>query len=356
RDLKMLFKTTSRGFSILVKADATAGPYVSSIDILPATALTFYWTLADPYFENYTNQRLREPEKKIYYFSNRNGTVEGTVLYLNNAIPPFGTAYPGDPAYRLGDIVSQGGDTYAMIDKESPLINFPANIAKWQKIVSGSVVHFINPGCRVRLQSSRWSYQRANTTPGEFITARLYDVDGGAVDTGLIPGSARPQNEYRSSTNSADPVDFSMNLGNIRPGLYRMDVQDSGGTTSFSFFLMDTLVKHDLYGVSEFFVSGAPVALTFTKQTGAPPRWALDDPHKQFQLRWPNRLTRWRYLNQDQTLFNAPPTPRPLTKMYSAYTVAGTQMPDPSVNTIVPDVDPVTKLVQNIFSNIFLPK
>ena len=210
-------------------------------------------------------------------------------------------------------------------------------------------------------QGSRWTWQRPNIHPGEFIVADLFDVNGLPVNTGVIMGTHTPQNEYRSSMNPAEDLNFVMDLGRIRPGLYRMDIHESSGLTQQTFYLMDRQALPGLYGVSEFFVSGAAAPLTFTVQDPVSKRWELDDPEKSFMIRFPNRLTRWKYLNQDLTVFNEPPTPRPLTQFYSAYSVPGPggstlNLPDPKVNQILPDLEPVTNLVKNIFSNIFLNK
>jgi|GEM_PF-3394257 len=362
RDQQMLFKRSGSGFVILVKAvlNPLTGIYHTVVDLSVAMAFTFYWKLEDPYFENFTNRRLIEAGKKIYYFSNRTGVATGGISYLNRQIAPFGTAYPPDPQYRLGDIVSEGGQTYEMIAQEAPLINFLANAAKWQSIAA-TVINFVNPSDRITWQDSRWTWQRPNMNPGEFIVANLFDINGLPVDTGVIMGTRKPQNEYRSSMNPAEDLNFVMDLGGIRPGLYRMDIHESSGLTQQSFYLMDRKALPGLYGVSEFFISGAPAPLTFTIQDPVSKVWQLDDPEKNFMIRFPNRRTRWKYLNQDLTVFNEPPTPRPLTQFYSAYTVPGPggstlNLPDPKVNQIVPDLDPVTNLVKNIFSNIFLNK
>jgi hypothetical protein len=124
---------------------------------------------------------------------------------------------------------------------------------------------------------------------------------------------------------------------------------------------MDALKMPELYGVSEFFVSGATAAFEFIKEYPVLHRWVLDNPNKKFMIRFRNRLTRWRYLNQDQTVFNEPLLPRPLTKEYSAYSVPGPggttiNLPDPSIASIAPEFETSTQLVKNIYSKIFLTK
>src|SRR5450759_4118558 len=160
QDYKMIFRSTATGFVILINAEFinSTAVFVSSIDLKNELSFTFYWTLNDPYVLNYTNQRILERGKKIYYFSNRTGSMEGAVSYLNKAIPAYGTTYPGDPLYRLGDMVSEGGATYELIEKESPVINFPANAARWQKI-NNAVVNYVNPNDRISLQGSWYVHE-----------------------------------------------------------------------------------------------------------------------------------------------------------------------------------------------------
>ncbi|HEV8283027.1 MAG TPA: hypothetical protein VGQ09_01885 [Chitinophagaceae bacterium] len=361
-DYKMIFKTTATGFIVFVQAEfiPTANVYVSLIDFSVDLKFSFYWTLLDPLFENYTNKRVKEKEKRIYYFSNRIGTQSVGISYLNNAIVPFGTTYNGEPLYRLGDIVSESAETYEMIDKEAPVINFLANSTKWQKI-NTSVINYVNPDSRATLQSSRFTYQRPNSSPGEFMVANLFDVNNQPVPLGFIQGTNSPQNEYRSSFNSNDPVNFIMDFGGLSPGRYKLEINESIGITQRSFYLMDALKMPELYGVSEFFVSGATAAFEFIKEYPVLHRWVLDNPNKKFMIRFRNRLTRWRYLNQDQTVFNEPLLPRPLTKEYSAYSVPGPggttiNLPDPSIASIAPEFETSTQLVKNIYSKIFLTK
>jgi len=362
QDYRMLFRSTPSGFVLLLNAEFlnSAAVFVSSIDFLNELSFTFYWTLKDPCFFNFTNQRVLENSKKIYYFSNRMGSVEGTVSYLNKAIPAFGTTYPGDPLYRLGDMVSEGGATFELIEKESPVINFPANAAIWQKI-NQAVVNYVNPDDRISLQGSRYVYERLNSNPGEFITARLLDINNQVMPLGLIPGTNQPQSEYRAPKSGSDPVIFILDFSRLKPGVYKLEINENSGITSRSFYLMDPLLKNDLFGVTSFYVSGTSAPFRFIKEDPALKRWLLDDPPKKFTIRFRNRLTRWKYLKQDQTVFNEPALPRPLTKTYSGYTIPGpggttVNLPDPTVNTIVPELEHSTQLIKNIYSNIYINK
>lgn len=359
KDYKVILKTSSTGFAVFVQAEFinVATGYASFVDIDPNLVLAFYWTLNDHRFVNYTNQRLREGDRKIYYFSNRNSSQQGGITYLNNAIPAFGVTYPGETAYHLGDIVSQGGQTFEMIDIESPAINFPANAAKWQSI-NAAVVNYVNPLDRLRWQSVLYRHNRSNTAPGEFITYNLLDANANSVDLGLIQGTDRPQKEYRAPLTIADDVDNTLNLGHLQPGRYTLQISESGGPTIVPFYLLDTTIQPDLFAVSEFFVSGAPAPFRFITKNVGLQRWILDDPAKNFLVRYRNRLTRWKYMNQDQTLFHQAPAPRPLTKSFSGYTivVAGNtiNLPDPTVDPIIPEIDVPTNRLKNIYSQIFL--
>lgn len=363
QDYKMIFRYTPSGFVVLINAESikkdNTTVSVSSIDFLNELSFTFYWTLKDPYFLNYSNQRVLEDRKKIYYFSNRTGSVKGTVSYLNKAIPAFGTTYAGDPLYRLGDMVSEGGAMYELIEKESPVIDFPANAAKWQKI-NNAVVNYVNPDDRISLQGTRYIYERINSNPGEFITARLLDVNDKDAFLGFIPGTNQPQSEYRTSMYRSDHVNFILDFSRLKPGMYTLEINESSGTTLRTFYLMDPLLKNDLFGVSLFFVSVADMDFCFIKEDPLLKRWVLDNTHKTFTLRFRNRLTRWKYLKQDQTVFHQSPLPRPLTNTYSGYTILDSgvtiNLPDPSVNNIAPELDPVTQLIKNIYSNIFINK
>jgi hypothetical protein len=361
RDHKMLFKSTATGFIIYIQAEliSTTAGYASLIETDPDTCLSFYWSLKDHRFLNYTNHRLTEDEKKIYYFSNRTASQILTVTYLNQAIPPFGTTYPGEALYHIGDIVSETGATHEVIDKDAPIVGFPGVPARWQQI-NNAVINYVNPGDRLRWQSSRFHHERANTSPGEFITYNLFDADTQPVDLGLIPLTDRPQNQYRSSIISSEPVDHTIDLSHVPPGKYSMEINELGVVTPRPFYLLDPVIMPGLFAVSDFFVSGAGLPFQFITENTVLDRWMLDNPAKKFLVRFRNRLTRWQYLNQDQTLFHQPADPRPLTQVYSGYSIGvpgGTlNLPDPATDRIVPEQDIPTKLIKNIFSQIFLTK
>jgi hypothetical protein len=362
QDYKMIFRSTPSGFVILVKSDFinSAVGYATSVDFLNELSFTFYWTLVNPYFLNYTNQRILEKDKKIYYFSNLTGSVGGTVRYLNKAIPAFGTTYLNEPLYRLGDIVSESGATFELIEKESPVTNFPANAAKWQKI-NNNAVNYVNPNDRISLLSSRYVFERLNSNPGEFISARLLDVNNHEIPLGFISGTNQPQNEYRTPLHGNDPVNFILDFSRLNTGFYTLEISEISGITLKPFYLMHPMVKSDLFGVSSFFVSVAAPSFRFIKEDPVLKRWIIDNPHKKFTIRFRNRLTRWKYLNQDESVFNQPPTPRPLTKIYSRYTIPGpggttVNLPDPEVNNIYPELEASTNLIKNIYSTIFLNK
>ncbi|NSL86348.1 hypothetical protein ECE50_005885 [Chitinophaga sp. Mgbs1] len=362
RNQHLLFRSTATGFTVLARSEdiSGAGQYATLVDATAAMRLSFRWQLLDPFFENYTNHRLLEPGKQLYYFSNRNASVVAGTGFLYPAMAAFGTTYHGEANYSLGDLVTESGETYEMIDQQAPPINFAANAAKWQK-VSTAVINYVNPLARITVQGTRFVHIRPNTTPGEWIRATLHDADNNVVDLGLTPGTGNPQQEYFSSADPADDVNFVLDFSRISNGQYRLEIQEASGLTVKTFYYINPLLQPDVFGVSDFFVSGAAAPFTFLKEDPVTHRWLLDNPNKTFMIRFRNRLTRWKYLKQDQTVFNEPPAPRPLTQFYSGYNIPGPMgttiiLPDPSPHTIVPEVDAVTHLVKNIYSKIYLPK
>jgi hypothetical protein len=359
KDYKMVFKTTATGFAIFISAEQITPPssYASLIDLDPGLMLSFNWSLQNSHFLNFTNQRLKEREKSIYYFSNRSASSDAGTIYLNKGILPFGTTYLGETLYHHGDIVRETGETYEMIEKESPVVNFPANASKWQKI-STSVVNYVNPHDRLHCRLGIFRHERVNTSPGELIEFDLLYADATPIDLGLVFGTDRPQREYIAPASGGDRVNHSIDLQHVKSGIYTMKISELGGITNHVFYLKQPFETFDLFGVSEFYVSGAASAFQFVTEDPVTKRWMLDASSKKFVVRFRNRSTRWKYLNQDLTLFNSPPDPRPLTRTYSGYEIitpdGPLKLPDPSVDRIVPEIE--TELVKNIFSEIFLSK
>ena len=358
-DYRLRFKNTRTGFTIFAEAQFinTATGFATLIDPDPNLYFSFYWIVRDRRLLNYTNHRLKESTRNIYYFSNRTASQQGGVTYLNQAIPPFGTTYPNETAYHLGDIVSQGGQTFEMIDMESPAVNFPVNASKWQSI-DAAMTNYVNPFDRLKWQSVQYRHQRSNTAPGEFITYQLTDANGVPVPLQDIPGTNLSEADYRAPLFSTDPVDHTLTLDHLQPGKYTLTINEAGGPTTDTFYLLNDTLVPNLFAVSEFFVSGAAAPFRFITNNVAINRWILDDPVKNFLIRFRPRLTRWKYLKQDQTLFHQAPTPRPLTKTFSNYSIVvgpnTINLPDPAIDPIFPDIDAPTKLLKNIFSQIFL--
>ncbi|RFS19322.1 hypothetical protein DVR12_24125 [Chitinophaga silvatica] len=351
---RMLFKDTPMGFVVLIEAqDLGAGKFATKVDLDPDSKFTFCWSLEDRTFVNYTNCRVNESEDAIYYFSNRTGTAIGTDVYLNKSLVPFGTPYNNQPAYWLGDMMVLGGKVYEAIEQTVPLINFAANAAKWQEVGS-TVINYVNPADRMIRKGTRFVYNRPNTKPGEVITMQLLDTNGNAIQLG-------DQLTYRSSLNASEPVNIVLNLEQLEQGPYKLIVQELPAATQHPFYYANPMLSPFLAGAFDFFTTGAPPALTFCTKDLVTKRWILDNPNKTFMIRFRNRLTHWQYLRQDQTIFDQPPDPRPLTWFYSRYTVAGPMgttipMPDPTPDRIITEIDPVSQLVKNIYSKIYLAK
>jgi hypothetical protein len=357
-DHRMTFRTSRTGFTIFVEAEQIQGTstFVSVVDLEADMKLSFYWYLLNPHFLNYTNHRVIENGKKIYYFSNQSASTVAPTIFLNKAIAAFGTTYLNEPLYRLGDLIHQGGETYEMIDKESPTSNFPANLSRWQKI-NTAVVNYVNPGDRLRWLSKTFRHQRANTSPGEFITYNVLDADGNAIALPPVTGTSQPQTEYTASVFSFKPVDHTLDLSSLHPGKYTIKINQAGPLTQESFYLLDAMNVADVFAISEFSLLGVPAGFQFAQLNATLNRWVIDNTPKNFLVRFRNRLTRWQYFRQDQSLYHES-GPRPLSFTYSAYqpVISGStvNLPDPKVNRIIPDAEPATRLIRNVYSPIFL--
>lgn len=357
RNHKIVLIKTPTGFILFVEAEKLPAPanFVTTVNLKEKLKFTFHWFLKDPFLANYTNQRIIEEGNKIYYFSNRDGSKEGATLYLNKGIVPFGTTYFNEPAYRLGDLMNRSSKTFELIVKNGSKTVFTP--ADWLQ-VNSAIINYVNPASKITWQFPRFEHKRNNTTPGETITYVLRDLDGQPVELGLIPGTSNPQNQYVTSTNASESVNYALNFGTIESGKYTLEISETSGMSTREFYLLDPIGLRDLFGVLELFVSVPTADFRFVQKDPVTNRWLLDDPHKVFLVRFKNRHTRWRYLKQDQTLFDEPADPRPLSGFYTGYQVniAGTptNMPDPGVTSLEPDIEASTRLVKNIYSKIYL--
>ena len=350
-NFRIKFRPSRTGFRLFIQTSGIK----TFLPVSSNNRWTFFLELNNKAWKNFSNDRLINNRKNLFYFNNLSATriTDATATppvddhYLGNALPDFGTAYPGETRYALGDLVRRpaaGNIFQAVANAINPATPFIAT----QWIDSGfKNLHYVNPGDQVRLQNNVYTYHRSNTTPGETIVFVLKDIKGNAVPLGEIAGTGLSQGSFTTSANPLEPVHHTLFFDHLTCGKYTLSIASGAADPDESFYYMHPLRDGQAYAVIELFAASPLPDFAFLDHTTPAPDTLFLS--KKFHIRFKNRLTRWEYLRQDQTqeLITAY---RPLRRVFSG----NTTRPDPGVQLIYPTVS--ANGVDEITSKIYLSK
>lgn len=368
KNARMVFRTSALGFQLFIQVEKQGNDYIAFIPVEQDVKWTFYLRLRNPFWGNFTNQRLKETQpfqeakSNLYYFNNLSGTAEGINLFLSRALPTYQSTYPGDSSYLLGDLILRANNNKKVFEAIENGIapNSPFVAAKWQD-TGFSAIHFVNPNDRIASQPPAFVYTRPNTQPGETVQFSLKDIRNQTVELGNIPGTDQNQGTYTTPTNPNDPVRNGLSFQHLPPGKYSLAISTpSTSEPDRVFYLLDPLRDQNIFGIIELFAGN--VAAGFELFNFAVPSKPVVK-EKIYQIRFKNRMTKWRYLKQNNNLFHESPY-QPLTEYPSKYKITVTIpgptptnedifLPDPNASSLAPETNTQGKII-NIKSIIYL--
>ncbi|MBS3775877.1 MAG: hypothetical protein KGY70_11860 [Bacteroidales bacterium] len=308
----LVFKTTQSGFLVLARVDPN-NPDKSFIPISDLD-LTFYMTLDDPFYSNYSLGQVNSLQsRQTCYFNNDAGNNGSSFPDLS--LPP--SSFVAGENYETGSMVEFSGDFYESVeDITNASINPNRPNSGWRSIPNRSSV---NSNDRIAIFQDIISFQ-VNTPDIEF-TVQLTDINGIQV-----------YSEQLDTFNGKR--DFKIYPSNAKEGYYTLNVTnnaDGSNLKTFTFYFFKDAVPENLLGIVHILGGSDKGSYSMTNSAG-------DLTSPEYRLRIRNRHTYWRYLsNQDQSMV-LETNLNPLTfNGFISVNHRGDDLPNPGVRMIKPE-------------------
>jgi hypothetical protein len=234
--------------------------------------LTFFLTLDNPAFFNYTNLSAAYPPGKIYYFTNRNNNANNGKQFLTAPIAP----YSAGTTYNQGDLALDGvGTVFMAIRANDPGHLFDLSHADhWMSIDANRYLTEADPLTWIPTLST---YTFATPQPSATVNVWGYNT---ATHDYTYPVIARTTNF------GGLDLSFTLDLRALRPGKYHLNVNGADQWI----YINDELIGTRVFGVIDIFQeSSLPAGYQLLDGTGK-----LLSPT--YTLAFLNRATIWKYI------------------------------------------------------------
>lgn len=351
KDYQMVLKPCPCGFNLYARALKTENldEFSSFIYIPSDLKLTFLIRRKNPFFSNFTNLRLTEEGKQLYYFNNLTGHKVGSIPFLTLEMLLYNPLIP----YQYGDLILRDGTI-----REATQSTYPPGSYNTDRWVTHEMedARYVTHMDQIPWQRPDFTYKSTDDLPGEIIKFELVDVIGNPVPLRNIPNTDLPQDTFIIPIDTTHPLHHTINFDHVPEGKYTLRIIKTASTTESDFFLLNLLLYSNIFGIIEIFAHVPKPGLRFLKHRSIGINRESIINEKAYQIRFKNRLTTWKYLFPDESevIVNSP---RGLRKTPTEYQHVGIEgiLPDPDINLI----DPIrnednNKLIENIYSEIFL--
>lgn len=305
----LIFKTTRSGFVVLsrIDQDNSNQPFLSIENL----DLSFYMILRDTFFDNYSLGHVKGA-KHIAYFNNYAGSNGSTFPDLSN--PP--SSFTSGEDYEAGSLVEFSGNYYEAVENLTNATTNPDQTGSGWRSVSkrGSV----NNNDQIAIYQNFIPF--TITIPDIELTAALKNIEGHMAFS-----------EQMDTFNGKKY--FYLEPSFIREGYYKVEIinnSDSSILESFNCYLFKEFVPDHLFGVLQILGGSDKGNYSTNNAMGK-----LTSP--KFQLRFRNRHTYWRYLNNEDHSLILETDLNPLTfKGFISIMHNGEELPNPDIRMIKP--------------------
>lgn len=239
--------------------------------IVPANSLqlTFFLTLNNPLFCNYTNMPFTAPAGKVYYFTNRNVNTGNEKTFLSLPVP-----YDDAQAYHPGDIVTDdSGTTFRCISSCTGVAPTIANIDNWMMIGAN---HYVSEADALQWIPSVSTYNFTTPQPGAAIEVLGYHLTDKTYTSNVLSANI----PFAQSSKS-----FTLNLSALPPGKYKLSVN---GNEQW-IYINDELAVKPVFAVIDIF-NDAGLDAAYALLNGN----VLQSPL--YSIHFLNRATIWKYV------------------------------------------------------------
>lgn len=283
-DYRIIVKQNENVLHTLIQLDPAglaSTPPVQKPFIVPAEGLqlTFYMTLNNPLFFNYTSLAAANNNGNIYYFTNRNANSSNNKNFLSASL--------GFTAgvYSLEDLVISGSSVYeSLINSNS---DNPAVITSWRQVM------YPNPA----------NSAQNIPDPNRFMSQRDLIQWMPAISTqsllSAIPVINVQITDHTGSTITLPPVfntenlmSFTLNLSSLQKGKYKLQIND--GSEPRFIYLDDELSNAQIFGVIDIFVESTLAAHYLILNQDPAHKDELLSPT--YSIYFLNRATIWKYI------------------------------------------------------------
>lgn len=352
RNLRWVFRPQPAGANLFVNVTETGSDeqFQPVVSVSQPYRLTFWLTVKNSYFLNYTNLPLADVQHQIYYFSNQRNNQQNGTVFLSQPLP----TYASGEGYPLGQLVSHGDLTLEALRSLDAVPDEP-NPDDWETLPASQ---YVSGGDRLPRQKRYWKGEVLSVRPGETVRLRMRDGNGHiAIATDI----AVPDGHLVGA-----PLPVSIDLVSLSPGRYQLLQQEE---VIDEFVFAGVQEAQTALALVEIFLNSDNVDPDLSPIRLQNPQTILQP--QTYVIRFKNRATRWRYLYQrphgcDRT--NLPETFTLIDELsYATTRPVGLQkqpdrvfvdcqnapLPSPTVSQIKPETD-ANRSVSQIFSDVFL--
>jgi hypothetical protein len=298
---RVLTKSCNHQLSAAIRTDSPGTPFIAPG---PGMQMTFFLTLRNPLFFNYTNLPTAYTSGKLYYFTNRNANASSGKNFLSTPTPydPAKTYAPGDLALNATGTVFQA--TRTNTGTAPPADN--AASTSWMQIDTAAARNrYSSEADALQWLPSRSTY--TFPTPQSSSVTQVWAYDPVSHDyTDSVLSQTIPYPKPLPS--------FTLDLTSLSPGKYKLSV--NGAVQNI--YINDELTGTNVLAVIEVFQDSSIV-----------PAYQLLDPGG--KLRSPlysvfflNRATIWKYRSAGGVIAS-------VTDNTNIYQFAA---PDPATNSV----------------------
>jgi hypothetical protein len=240
--------------------------------IATGVQMTFFMTLNNSLFTNYTNLPSPLLPRQIYYFTNRNNNLANSLKFLSKKIP----VYSSGTTYLPGDVADDGtGNIFSAIKGSNSGTPFDTTHANhWIKVDNNQYVT-ANDLLTWMATVSTYTFTSAQTSAA--ISVLGYDAAAQTYTKSFISTTI---------TFGASLTSFKLDLSSLQPGKYSLSVN---GSTPQWIYINDELNTGNTFAVIDIFNDAAPAScqLVDSGQNLFSPAYTI------FFL---NRATIWQYI------------------------------------------------------------
>lgn len=315
-----------------IQCDGISSPLKTLSPVATGMQMTFFMTLNNPLFVNYTNLPSASSSSTIYYFTNRNSNPGNGKNFLSSKIPAYNSATP----YLPGSLVVDGSSiVFSAIKSNNSGSPFDTSHSDYWTRIDNNQYPTTNDILTWLPSISTYKFPSAQTSAAISVlgyNTASDDYTKSYISTNINLGALIPS--------------FTLDLSVLAPGKYSLSVN---GSTPQWIYINDELNSSSTFGVIDIFNDATPAScqLVDTGQNVFSPIYSI------YFL---NRATIWKYTLKSDTAGTLIDSTTPATIHYQFDNNASPNVPSVFLSkTPIPLSDTALTLTLTLSSNNYAP-